>query len=494
MVISVGRKVLHCLGIILIVQTILVSLISMGATKMISIVVGLAGLLTVSALLLRIALLFKWKTEEQLAGEKKLREREQELRHALSSSKESQASLIAGEKEARAQAEAANRTKDELIAIVSHELRSPLNAMLGWARVLRNKGVDQATHDHAVRVIEQCAEMQSRLIEDLLDASCIAGGKLRIESRPVDMIPAIKSAIDTVQPAANSKGVIIETDLDPKAGIITGDAERVQQIAWNLISNAVKFTPGGGRVEVKLRRLDPWVTMTIKDTGRGITELELPYIFDRFRQADRSTTRRAGGLGLGLSLVKNLVELHSGTITAESAGEGKGSTFVVKLPLRAVSKAVNEKVSSKKNAGSSTSFSPVLTGLNIMAVDDESQARDLISTLLRKYGATVTPVSSSAEALEILSGKNRSVKIDLVVSDIGMPEENGYTLIRRIRRLPGPLGKIPAIALTAYGRSEDRIRALEAGFQMHVAKPVEPTELMMVIASLTGRFANIAVD
>ena len=492
--IPVERKVLVYLGMILIIQLILVSLLTLGIGRIISIVIATAALVAVSVFLLLTAIIFRRKINEQSEVEKKLRESEQELRLALRSSKESQAGLFAKEIEARAQAEAANRTKDELIAIVSHELRSPLNAMLGWARVLRSKGVDQATHDHAVRVIEQSAEIQSRLIEDLLDASHIASGKLRIESRPVDLLPAIKSAIDTVHPAADNKGVIIETDLDPRAGIITGDAERVQQMAWNLISNAVKFTPQGGRVEVKLRRLDPWVTLTVKDTGRGISECDLPYIFDRFRRADNSTTRRAGGLGLGLSLVKDLVELHCGTITAESAGEDKGTTFVLKLPLRAVSSTVNEHASNKKERASSTSFSPVLTGLNIMAVDDESQARDLISTLLRNYGATVMPVSSSAEAIEILSKKDRGVKIDLVVSDIGMPEENGYTLIRRIRRLPEPIGKIPAIALTAYGRSEDRIRALEAGFQMHVAKPVEPMELMMVIANLTGRFANVTGD
>ncbi|MCI0665617.1 MAG: ATP-binding protein [Acidobacteria bacterium] len=493
MTIPVQRKVLVYLGMILIIQIIIVSLITLNLERVILAVIAVKGLIGVSVLLLLTAIIFRRKINEQLAIEKKLRASEQELRLALNSAKEFQAGLFAKEIEARAQAESANRTKDELIAIVSHELRSPLNAMLGWARVLRSKGVDQATHDHAVRVIEQSAEMQSRLIEDLLDASHIAGGKLRIESRPVDMIPAIKAAVDTVHPAADSKGVIIETDLEPKAGIITGDAERVQQMAWNLISNAVKFTPQGGRVEVKLRRLDPWVALTVKDTGRGITELDLPYIFDRFRRIDSSTTRRAGGLGLGLSLVKDLVELHSGTITAESEGEGKGTTFVLKLPLRAVSSAVNDPAP-QKNGTSSTSFSPVLSGLNIMAVDDESQARDLISTLLRKYGATVTPVSSSAEAIEILSKKERGAKIDLVVSDIGMPEENGYTLIRRIRRLPEPVGNIPAIALTAYGRSEDRIRALEAGFQMHVAKPVEPTELMIVIASLTGRYANVTVD
>jgi PAS domain S-box-containing protein len=408
---------------------------------------------------------------------------------------ELKANLLAREQAARAQAEAANQTKDEFLAIVSHELRSPLNAMLGWARVLRSGNVDEETQKHAIGVIEQSAEMQSRLIEDLIDSARIESGQLRIESRPVNLNPVIQSAIDTVHPAAESKGVEIRTDLDMQAGIITGDAERMQQIVWNLLSNAVKFTPKGGRVEAKLSRQDPWVTMTVKDTGRGIKADDLPYIFDRFRQVDSSTTRRTGGLGLGLSLVKNLVDLHGGKITAESAGEGKGASFTVKLPLRAVSGPAAGIDASGIDAGGVSgrlSFLPVLAGLQILTVDDEAQARDLIATLLRKYGAAVTPVASSSEAMEILTGLREN--FDLIVSDIGMPEENGYTLIRRIRNLPDPIGKIPAVALTAFGRSEDRISALEAGFQMHVPKPVEPTELMIVVASLTGRSVRLPVE
>ncbi len=405
---------------------------------------------------------------------------------------ELKANLLAREQAARAQAEAANQTKDEFLAIVSHELRSPLNAMLGWARVLRNGGVDEETQDHAVKVIEHSAEMQSRLIEDLIDSARIASGQLRIESRPVNLNPVIQSAVDTVHPAAESKGVEIQTDLDMQAGIITGDAERMQQIIWNVLSNAVKFTPKGGRVEAKLSRQDPWVMMTFRDTGRGIKASDIPFIFDRFRQADSPTTRRAGGLGLGLSLVKNLVELHGGRITAESAGEGKGATFTIKLPLRAVSGAEPPKPLGLIDVPGRLSFLPVLDGLSILTVDDESQARELVATLLCKYGALVTPVSSCAEAIEVLTSNQEN--FDLIVSDIGMPEENGYTLIRRIRKLPDPIGKIPAVALTAFGRVEDRISALEAGFQMHVPKPVEPTELMMVIASLTGRSVRLPVE
>jgi PAS domain S-box-containing protein len=410
-------------------------------------------------------------------------------------SEEIKANLLAREQAARAQAEAANRTKDEFLAIVSHELRSPLNAMLGWARVLSSGGVDEETQRHAVRVIEQSAEMQSRLIEDLVDSARIASGQLRIEARPVDLTPVIQSAVDTVHPVAESKGVEIWTDLDMQAGIITGDAERMQQIVWNLLSNAVKFTPKGGRVEAKLSRQDPWVTMTVSDTGRGIKAADLPFIFDRFRQADSSTTRRTGGLGLGLSLVKNLVELHGGGITAESSGEGRGATFTVRLPVRAVSGAEPSPsldLIDVSDVAGRLSFLPVLEGLSILTVDDETLARDLIATLLCKYGATVTSVSSSAEAMEVLTSQWK--KFDLIVSDIGMPEENGYTLIRRIRNLPDPVGKIPAVALTAFGRSEDRISAMEAGFQMHVPKPVEPTELMLVIASLTGRSVRLPVE
>ncbi len=409
-----------------------------------------------------------------------------ERKHA----EEFRARLLAREQEARAQAELANRTKDEFLAIVSHELRSPLNAMLGWARVLRSETVDQQTHDHAIQVIEQSAEMQSRLIEDLLDSARIASGKLRIESRAVNLIPVIQSAIDTVYPSAQSKGIEIGQKLDLNARIVTGDAERLQQIVWNILTNAVKFTPKGGIIEIGLERRDSRAAIIVRDTGRGIKSEDIPYIFDRFRQADSSNTRRAGGLGLGLSLVKNLVELHGGSITVESEGEGKGSKFTVQLPLRALGGITNipapDDEDQVRTTGSLSSL-PSLKGLNILTVDDEAQARDLVATLLTRFGASVTTASSSAEAIDILTKNDSRQAFDMIVSDIGMPDENGYTMMRRIRHLPSPVSRIPAIALTAFGRAEDRINALEAGFQMHVPKPVEPAELMMVIASLTGR-------
>jgi len=398
---------------------------------------------------------------------------------------EIRAALLAREQEARAQAEAANRTKDEFLAIVSHELRSPLNAMLGWARVLRSEDVDQQTQDHAIQVIEQSAEMQSRLIEDLLDSARIASGKLRIESRPVNLLPAIRSAIDTVFQEAERKGISIETDLDADANQVMGDAGRLQQIVWNLLANAVKFTPAGGKVFVTLKQEPSWATITVRDTGIGIKADDLPNIFDRFQQVDSSSTRRAGGLGLGLALVKNLVELHHGTITAASDGERLGSLFTVRLP--SLSETSLKPESGIQGTSGPLSFPPVLAGLRILAVDDEAAVRDLVATLLKKYGAVVTSAASAAEAIALLTNDDNAQQFDLLVSDIGMPGENGYALMRRIRQLPEPLAQIPAVALTAFGRSEDRINALEAGFQMHVPKPVEPVELMMVIASLTGR-------
>lgn len=411
---------------------------------------------------------------------------------------EFKARLLAREQEAREQAESANRSKDEFLAVVSHELRSPLNAMLGWARVLRSENVDQQTHDHAIKVIEQSAEMQSRLIEDLLDSARIASGKLRIEPRPVNLIPVIQAAIDTVFPVAENKGIVIESNLDSAAAMVTGDAERLQQIVWNVLANAVKFTPKGGQVEIELKRQESNIVININDTGKGIRAEDLPFIFDRFHQADSSSTRRAGGLGLGLSLVKSLVELHGGSIQAQSEGEGKGASFSINLPLGVLSRTDNSHTAeiggNPERTTGSLSFPPILAGLNILTVDDEAQARDLVATLLRKSGATVTTASSSFEAMEILTGNSAGADFDLIVSDIGMPEENGYTLIRRIRKLPGPIGNVPAIALTAFGSAEDRINAFEAGFQMHVPKPVEPAELMMVIARLTGRSSNAFTD
>ncbi|HEY7544837.1 MAG TPA: response regulator [Blastocatellia bacterium] len=397
--------------------------------------------------------------------------------------------LLVKEQRAREEAQAANRAKDEFIAVVSHELRAPLNAMLGWARILRSTRVDEATLAHAIEIIERSARTQSKLIEDLLDTSRIVSGKLRLDIRPVELRSVIENAAQVLLPAAEAKRIEIQLQFDVEREIITGDADRLQQIVWNLLSNAIKFTPNEGRVEVLLQRVDPHVRLTISDTGKGISPEYLPYIFDRFHQADTSSTRRQSGLGLGLSLVRHLVELHGGTVCAESEGEGRGATFTVDLPLRAVRPQPTE----LESVGLGTVFdvNSSLEGIWALVVDDEADARELLTTLLQQYGARVTAAASAAEALSVLSKLEPGRQPDVLVSDIGMPDVDGYALIRQVRMLdPERGGRIPAIALTAYGRSIDRIRALSAGFQMHMPKPVEPAELAMVIASLTGRAHN----
>ncbi len=398
--------------------------------------------------------------------------------------------LLGKEKRAREEAQSANRAKDEFLAVVSHELRAPLNAMLGWARILRTTRVDEATLSHAIEIIERSARTQSKLIEDLLDTARIVSGNLRLDIQPVELRSVIESAAQVLHPAAEAKGIDIRLAFDVEREVITGDADRLQQIVWNLLSNAIKFTPNGGRVEVLLQRADPHVRLVVSDTGRGISPENLPYVFDRFHQADSSSARRHGGLGLGLSLVRHLVELHGGTVYAGSDGEGRGATFIVNLPLRAVRPQPTE-LESVGLGGIALSAPSALDGIWALVVDDETDARELLTTLLQQYGARVTSAASAAEALSVLTADERDRPPDVLVSDIGMPDVDGYALIRRVRALaPERGGRIPAIALTAYGRSIDRIRALSAGFQMHMPKPVEPAELAMVIASLTGRAGN----
>ncbi len=399
--------------------------------------------------------------------------------------------LLGKEQRAREEAQAANRAKDEFLAVVSHELRAPLNAMLGWARILRSTRVDDATLSHAIEIIERSARTQSKLIEDLLDTARIVTGKLRLDIQPVELRRVIESAAQVLHPAAEAKGIDIRLAFDVEREVITGDADRLQQIVWNLLSNAIKFTPNGGQVEVLLQRADPHVRLTVTDTGKGISPGYMPYIFDRFHQADSSSTRRHGGIGLGLSLVRHLVELHGGTVYAESDGEGRGATFTVNLPLRAVRPQPTELESVGLGVAGVADVPSTLDGVWALVVDDETDARELLTTLLQQYGARVTPAASAAEALSVLSAVEPGRQPDILVSDIGMPDVDGYTLIRRVRALaPERGGRIPAIALTAYGRSIDRIRALSAGFQMHMPKPVEPAELALVIASLTGRAGN----
>jgi PAS domain S-box-containing protein len=395
--------------------------------------------------------------------------------------------LLLRERAAREAAEAANRSKDEFLAVVSHELRSPLNAILGYAALLRYGELDAQKVRQAVDVIERNGKAQGRLIDDLLDTARIISGKLRLAVGPVDMASMIGEAVQTVHPAAEAKGVSLQADLTPGIGQITGDHTRLQQVIWNLLSNAVKFTPQGGHVEVRLERMDPHICVIISDTGKGIAPDFLPYVFDRFRQSDASSARRYGGLGLGLSLVKYLVELHGGTIEATSPGEGQGATFKVTLPVRAIATPIGD----GDGAPDTVKGSQELAGVRALVVDDEDDARELLKSALGHYGADVVAVSSAAEAYTLITATPPEGRLDIIVADIGMPDEDGYSLIRRVREWEEGRGAyIPAVALTAYGRVEDRIRALKVGFQMHVAKPVNPDELVIVIKSLVDRRNN----
>lgn len=401
-------------------------------------------------------------------------------------SEEEREQLLDKEQKAREAAETANRAKDEFLAIASHELRAPLNAMLGWAQILRSTRVDEATLAHAIEIIERSAKTQSRLIEDLLDTARIVSGKLRLDIQPVDLASLIENAVDVLRPASEAKQIEIKLKLNAGREMITGDPDRLQQVVWNLLSNAIKFTPKGGLAEVRLERADPHVRITVSDTGRGISPEYLPFIFDRFHQADSSSTRRSTGLGLGLSLVRHLVELHGGTVYAKSPGEGRGASFIINLPLRAVLPQTSDG-EPPVFGGAGVLGAPWLEGVWALVVDDEADARELVATLLQQCGAKVAAVGSAAEALEVLAAGEHGRRPDVVVSDVSMPEVDGYELMRRVRELtPEMGGRIPAVALTAYGRSIDRIRALSAGFQMHMPKPVEPAELATVVASLTG--------
>lgn len=380
--------------------------------------------------------------------------------------------------------ETSNRLKDEFLSVLSHELRTPLNAMMGWSKMLRSGKLDRAKTEQGLEIIERNAKSQAQLIDDLLDISRIITGKLRLNVRPISLVPVIKAALDTVRPAADARSIRIQTVLDSDASPISGDPDRLQQVVWNLLSNAIKFTPKGGRVQVRLERINSHVEIIISDTGQGISPEFLPHVFNRFTQADSSITRSHSGLGLGLAIVRNIVELHGGSIHADSPGEGEGSTFVVNLPLTIIHRSLDtpDRVYSTARTDVPLDNAPSLSGLQILVVDDEVDAREMLSVLLEQCGASVTTVASASEAFEML----QRLKPDILVSDIGMPDEDGYTLITRIRDLSAEKGgQTPAIALTAYARTEDRIRALAAGFQTHMAKPVEPAELIAVIQSLT---------
>ena len=391
--------------------------------------------------------------------------------------------LLQSEHEARKQAEAANRIKDEFLAMVSHELRTPLNAILGWSHMLVRGRLDEKHSAHGLEVIERNARAQNQLIADLLDISRIITGKFRFEQQAVELIPTIEAALETLRPAADAKGIELRLQLDPAAGPISGDANRLQQVVWNLLSNAVKYTPRNGRIEVNLRRYDTSAVISVQDTGEGINPELLPYIFDRFRQGDASTTRQHGGLGLGLAIVRHLVELHGGTVCAASKGVGQGATFTVTLPLLppAAVKS-NEHGNEQYELLNKSNFAGAnLTDFRVLIVDDEPDAREVLIIALSQTGAAVRAAATVGEALQVFDEWKPSV----LVSDIGMPNEDGYDLIRRVRaRDVERGGRIPALALTGYASAEDAARALAAGYQTHLAKPVAPSELVDAVATL----------
>jgi PAS domain S-box-containing protein len=394
---------------------------------------------------------------------------------------EQQARMLAREQAARSEAERANRTKDEFLATVSHELRTPLTAMLGWTWMLRARELDNETYVRAVDTIERNVRAQAQLIDDLLDVSRIITGKLRLEVGPADLTPVIEAAIDTARPAAAAKGIQLHTDLEPSANQVVCDPARMQQVVWNLLSNAVKFTPKNGQVTVSLRRTDSEVEIGVSDTGPGIAEEFIPYVFDRFRQADSSTTRMHGGLGLGLAIVRHLVELHGGTVKVENRTDGQGASFQVNLPLTSVQ--LPEAGGAGESDRSSLPPATPLDGIRILVVDDDSDTRDLLVATLLQSGAEATAVATAGEAFDSI----RKARPDVLISDVGMPVEDGYMLMRKVRLLEEQNGsnhRIPAMALTAYVGDGARRTALEAGFHTHLAKPVEPVLLIAAIADL----------
>ena len=384
-------------------------------------------------------------------------------------------------KERTAELEQLSRLKDEFLATMSHELRTPLNAIFGWVTLLRTRRLDEPTQERALETIERNARAQKRLIEDLLDVSRIVTGKVALEILPVNPQRVVEAALETMQPAAQAKGVTVVPLLDTGAATVRGDFARLQQIVCNLLSNAIKFTPSGGRVEVTLAHRMGEAEISVSDSGQGIKPEFLPLVFDRFRQEDGSISRRHGGLGLGLAIVRHLVELHAGSVEAFSEGEGKGSRFVVRLPTRL---GLARNGAGEESAAPIPTSSTMLTGIRLLVVDDEPGARDLIANVLQGYGAEVSLAESGQAALTKLFEQRPHV----LIADLGMPGMDGYGLIEQVRALdPDFGGQTPAIAVTGYASPVDRLRALQAGYQNHVAKPVEPHELAIVIASLTGR-------
>ena len=391
--------------------------------------------------------------------------------------------LLESAQAARAEADVANSIKDEFLATLSHELRTPLTSILGWSHLLDNGKLDEEAAKRAVETIVRNAEAQKLLIDELLDISRIIIGKLRLDVGPVQLAPMLESIVDGMRPAADARNIQLRTALDQSLDPIFGDPDRLQQVFWNLLSNAIKFTSQGGKVLVRLERADSNLEITISDTGQGIARELLPYVFDRFRQSDSSSSRTHGGLGLGLAIVRQLVELHGGTVSAESPGEGEGSTFKVRLPVRGVRHEPDDRANCVVKIPDEVLTKPVpsLDGMNVLVVDDDWDSRELVTVVLKASGAEVVSVTSAIEALRELALR----RFDVLLSDIGMAEMDGYALISQIRQLPAERGgKIPAAALTAYAGIENQRRALSAGYQVHIPKPIGPSELITAVARL----------
>lgn len=398
--------------------------------------------------------------------------------------------LLASERAARAAAERANRLKDDFLATLSHELRTPLSAIVGWAQILKFGQINEHQNlKEGVEAIERNAKIQTQLIEDLLDVSRITSGKLRLDLQPVDIASIASAALESMAPAAIAKGVEVIRVLDPGAGLVAADAGRMQQVVWNLLSNAVKFSPKGAKVQLTVRRVESSVEVSVSDEGQGISREFLPHIFERFRQEDASSTRSHGGLGLGLAIVKHLVELHGGTVQALSQGVDQGSEFIIRLPITSVFQAERSTIDSPSVASDSLlpSYLAVgdIAGVRVLVVDDDADTRVLLKRLLQDCGAEVTVAQDAHQALAFLSTSHPQI----LISDIGMPTANGYDLIRKIREQGYDFQRLPAIALTAFARHEDRRRSLAAGFQLHLEKPVDPSELIAAVTSLLGKTA-----
>ena len=396
------------------------------------------------------------------------------------------ASLAAQNARSYARANEASRLKDEFLATLSHELRTPLNAVLGYARMLRTRSMPPEKAESAIEVVERNATALKQMIEDVLDVSRIVAGRLRLEVKPVDLPAILEEACATVMPAADAKGVRVDMKVAPLTGPVSGDPNRLRQIVWNLMSNAIKFTSHGGTVQLRLSRVDSHVEIAVSDTGRGISPDFLPFVFERFRQGDSSASREHGGLGIGLAIARQLAEMHGGTIAAASEGPGRGATFTVTLPLmsadRARASAARADHASPEQHHPAIEAVPRLDGIQVLAVDDEPDSLELLRTILENAGATVATAASGPDALETI----RWAQPDVLVADIGMPGMDGLQLVRALRQLDEPLRSTPAAALTAYGRTQDQITSLASGFQTHLVKPVNPLELIAAIASLAS--------